>query len=92
MITSQIYLFKETKTEIPTNIPKYIITKTMMANIWERLRDRLASIDSSTSMIEFTPEYAAHFFDMDVKNHDRNLRHHWGPNQDSPLEPAFYAT
>ena len=49
---------------------KYLITKTMMANIWVRLRDRLASIDSSTSMIEVTSDYAAHFFDMYVKNHD----------------------
>ncbi len=39
--------------------PKYIITKTMTANIWARLRNRLASIDSSTSMIEVTSEYAA---------------------------------
>ena len=31
---------------------KYLITKTMMTAIWARLRDRLASIDSSTSMIE----------------------------------------
>jgi len=49
---------------------KYLITKTMMANIWARLRDRLASIESSTSMIEVTSDYAAHFFDMYVKNHD----------------------
>ena len=49
---------------------KYLISKTMMANIWARLRDRLASIDSSTSMIEVTPDYAAHFYDMYVKNHD----------------------
>ena len=49
---------------------KYLITKSMMANIWARLRDRLASIDSSTSMIEVTSDYAAHFFDMYVKNHD----------------------
>ena len=49
---------------------KYLITKTVMANIWARLRDRLASIDSSTSMIEVTSDYAAHFFDMYVKNHD----------------------
>ena len=49
---------------------KYFITKTMMAAVWARLRDRLASIDSSTSMIEVTPDYAAHFYDMYVKNHD----------------------
>ena len=49
---------------------KYLITKTMIANIWARLRDRLASIDSSTSMVEVTPDYAAYFYDMYVKNHD----------------------
>ena len=42
----------------------------MMADIWARLRDRLASIESSTSMLEVTPDYAAQFFDMYVKNHD----------------------
>jgi hypothetical protein len=42
----------------------------MMAAVSARLRDRLASIDSGTSMIEVTPDYAAHFHDMYVKNHD----------------------
>jgi hypothetical protein len=49
---------------------KYIITKAMMVQVWARLRDRLASIDGSTSMIEVTSDYAAHFYDMYVKNHD----------------------
>ena len=49
---------------------KYIITKVMMVQVWARLRDRLASIDGSTSMIEVTSDYAAHFYDMYVKNHD----------------------
>ena len=47
---------------------KYIITKAMMVQIWARLRDRLASIDGSTSMIKVTSDYAAHFYDMYVKN------------------------
>ena len=50
--------------------PKYLISKVMMADMWARLRDRLASIESSTSMLEVTSDYAAHFFDMYVKNHD----------------------
>ena len=41
-----------------------------MVQIWARLLDRLASIDGSTSMIEVTSDYAAHFYDMYVKNHD----------------------
>ncbi len=50
--------------------PKYLISKKMMADIWARLRDHLASIESSTSMLEVTPDYAAHLFYMYVKNHD----------------------
>ncbi len=42
----------------------------MMADIWARLRDRMASLDPSTGMIEVTPGYAAHFYDMYVQNHD----------------------
>ena len=43
----------------------------MIAGVWARLRDRLASIGSSTSMVEVSSDYAAHFHDMFVKNHDR---------------------
>ncbi len=39
-----------------------------MAAVWARLRDCLA--DFSTSMIEVTPDYAARFYDLYVKNHD----------------------
>ena len=49
---------------------KYIITKAMMVQVWARLLDRLAYIDGSTSMIEVTSDYAAHFYDMYVKNHN----------------------
>jgi hypothetical protein len=49
---------------------KYVISKKMMAGVWARLRDRLASIGSSTSMVEVSSDYAAHFHDMFVKNHD----------------------
>ncbi len=41
----------------------------MLTGVWERLRDRLSSIDSSTSMIEVTVEYAAHFYDMYIEGH-----------------------
>ena len=50
--------------------PKYLISKRTIAEMWGRLRDRLASIDSSTSMVEVTSDYAAHFHDMFVKHHD----------------------
>jgi hypothetical protein len=49
---------------------KYFITQTIMAAVWARLQDRLASIDSSTGMIQVVPDCAAHFYDMYVKNHD----------------------
>jgi hypothetical protein len=42
----------------------------MLRGVWKRLRDRLASVDSSTSTVEITNDYAAHFYDMYINNHD----------------------
>ncbi len=42
----------------------------MLRGVWKRLRDRLASVDSSTSTIEITNYYAAHFYDMYINNHE----------------------
>ena len=39
----------------------YIISKKMLKEVWKRLRDRIASLDSSTSTVEVTNDYAAHF-------------------------------
>jgi 6-pyruvoyl-tetrahydropterin synthase len=50
--------------------PMYIVSKKMLRTVWKRLRDRLASVDSGTSTVEITNDYAAHFFDMYVNNHD----------------------
>jgi hypothetical protein len=50
--------------------PQYIISKKMLRGVWKRLRDRLASVDSSTSTVEITNDYAAHFYDMYINNHD----------------------
>ena len=50
--------------------PMYIISKKMLKQVWKRLRDRLASLDSSTSTIEVTNDYAAHFYDMYIRQHD----------------------
>jgi len=47
----------------------FLITNKMLENVWKRLRDRLASIKSSTSMIEISSEYASHFYDMYVQKH-----------------------
>ena len=48
----------------------FVITNKMLEDVWKRLRDRLASIKSSTSMIEISSEYAAHFYDMYVQKHE----------------------
>ena len=50
-------------------VTKYLVTNDMLGNVWIRLRDRLSSLDSSTSLIEVTTDYAAHFYDMYVEGH-----------------------
>ena len=50
--------------------PIYIISKQRLKNVFARLRNRLSSIDSSTSTIEISTEYASHFYDMYIKQHD----------------------
>ena len=45
------------------------MTSEMLENVWVRLRDRLSSLDSSTSLLQVTSEYAAHFYDMYVEGH-----------------------
>jgi hypothetical protein len=42
----------------------------MLKVVWKRLRDRLASVDASTSTVEITNDYAAHFYDMYINKHD----------------------
>jgi len=49
---------------------KYLITDEMLANVWARIRDRLAFLDSSYSMVTLTKEYAAHFYDMYINQHE----------------------
>jgi hypothetical protein len=50
-------------------IPKHLVSNEMLQGVWIRLRDRLTAIDGSTSMIEVTVDYAAHFYDMYVGGH-----------------------
>ena len=50
-------------------VHKYLVTNSMLEDVWVRLRDRLSSLDSSTSLVEVTPDYAAHFYDMYVEGH-----------------------
>ena len=42
----------------------FLITNKMLEDVWKRLRK------SSTGMIEISTDYAAHFFDMYVQNHE----------------------
>ena len=53
----------------PGGITKHLVSNAMLTGVWERLRNRLSAIDSSTAMIEVTVEYAAHFYDMYVEGH-----------------------
>jgi hypothetical protein len=50
-------------------VNKYLVPNAMLEGVWARLRDRLSSLDSSTSLLEVTSEYAAHFYDMYVQGH-----------------------
>jgi hypothetical protein len=50
-------------------VHKYLATNEMLENVWVRLRDRLSSLDSSTSLLQVTSEYAAHVYDMYVEGH-----------------------
>ncbi len=78
VIPSSIHLIKKVlrKPELilchasrPGGNTKHFVGNAMLTGVWERLRDSLSAIDSSTSMIEVTVEYAAHFYDMFVEGH-----------------------
>ena len=45
------------------------MTDAMLRGVFGRLRDRLTSLDSSSSMVEVTAAYATHFMDMYVDKH-----------------------
>ena len=52
---------------------RYLVSNEMMAGVWARLRDRLSALDSSSSMVEVTVDYAAHFYDMYIEKHKENI-------------------
>jgi hypothetical protein len=52
-------------------VNKYLVSNEMLETVWIHLRDRLFSLDSSTSLLEVTSKYAAHFYDMYVDGHTR---------------------
>jgi hypothetical protein len=47
--------------------PEYIISKKMQREVGNGC---VASVDSSTSTMEITDDYSAHFYDMYINNHD----------------------
>ena len=44
-----------------------ILSKSSIEAVWQRLADRLQTVVADTSMLTLTPEYAAHFHDIYVK-------------------------
>jgi hypothetical protein len=53
----------------PEGMTKHLVSNAILTGVWERLRDRLSAIDSSTSIIQVTVEYAAHFYNMYIEGH-----------------------
>ena len=51
-------------------VTTYVISNDRLAAVWARLRDSLASVDSSSSMVQVTQDYAAHFYDMYINKHE----------------------
>ncbi len=69
--------------------PQYIISKNMLKVVWKRLQDRLASVDSSTSTVEITNDYAAQFL-RHVYQQTRLKAYDWRLHEDSVAESAFF--
>ncbi len=63
------FILRTSDKGVNTYLP--VVTNEMLENVtvWVRLRDRLSSLDSSTSLIEVTSDYAAHFYGMYVQGH-----------------------
>ena len=68
-ITSVLHKQESTLSTTDSGVNKYLVSNSMLEDVWTRLRDRLSSLDSSTSLVEVTAEYAAHFYDMYVEGH-----------------------
>ena len=45
-------------------VSRYAVSDAMLAAVYIRLRDRLALCDSSSTMVQVSPEYASHFVSM----------------------------
>ena len=49
-----------------------LVSDAMLRRVWTRLRHRLSSLDSSTSMVEVSTAYVTHVIDMYINKHRGN--------------------
>ena len=54
-------------------VSRYAVSDDMLKGTFVRLRDRLAICDSSTTMIQVSPDYAAHFLAMYMEPEVKHL-------------------
>lgn len=71
VLPSSLYLYTQVlrAPELYLSPDSPLVSEAMLRRIWTRLRDRLSSLDSSSSMVEVSTAYATHFIDMYVDKH-----------------------
>lgn len=71
ILPSSVYRFNQVlrAPELYLSPTRPLVSDQMLRGVWTRLRDRLSSLDSDSSMLQVTPAYAAHFIDMYVDKH-----------------------
>ena len=71
ILPATLYSYKQVllAPELYTMPDSPLVTDAMLRGVCSRLRDRLSSLDASSTMVEVTPAYATHFIDMYVDKH-----------------------
>ena len=71
VLPASVYRFTQVlrAPELYLSPTKPVVSDEMLRGVWMRLRDRLISLDTHSSMVQVTPVYAAHFIDMYVDKH-----------------------
>ena len=71
VLPASVYRFTQVlrAPELYLSPKKPVVSDEMLRGVWMRLRDRLISLDTHSSMVQVTPSYAAHFIDMYVDKH-----------------------
>jgi len=71
ILPSSVYRFNQVlrAPELYLSPTRPLVSDQMLRGVWTRLRDRLSSLDSDSSILHVTPAYAAHFIDMYVDKH-----------------------